>query len=132
MLLLLQRLDDDEQAAEAKEEKMARRNTRGIAAGMALSLVLTSAGCGNGGAAPGSEPGSETTVSIAAEETGDVKESESHEAGVSGTFEGSAQGFQGEVKVTLTLENGVLVAASAEGEEETPDNASGNGSSQFR
>ncbi len=121
MLLLLQRLDDDEQAAEAKEEKMARRNTRGIAAGMALSLVLTSAGCGNGGAAPGSEPGSETTVSIAAEETGDVKESESHEAGVSGTFEGSAQGFQGEVKVTLTLENGVLVAASAEGEEETPD-----------
>ena len=42
-------------------------------------------------------------------------------AGVSGVFEGSAQGFGGEVTVTLTLTDGALTGVSAVGGEETPD-----------
>ena len=39
--------------------------------------------------------------------------------GVNGTFEGEADGFGGTVKVTLTLENSVITAVSAEGANET-------------
>lgn len=41
--------------------------------------------------------------------------------GQSGQFEASAQGFNGQVTVTLTLENGALVQALAKGEGETPE-----------
>lgn len=41
--------------------------------------------------------------------------------GASGTFSGTAEGFHGEVKVTLTLENGEITDCVIEGEGETPN-----------
>ena len=40
--------------------------------------------------------------------------------GVSGTFTGEAQGMGGPVKVTITLEDGVLTDVQAVGDDETP------------
>lgn len=100
---------------------MTRKNMRRAAAGMALCLTLSSAGCGGSGSTPGDGQNGETTAVTAAETPADAEEQTNGEAGVSGTFEGTAQGFQGEIKVVLTLENGVLTAVTAEGPEETPD-----------
>ena len=100
---------------------MTRKNMRRAAAGMALCLTLSSAGCDSSGSTPGDGQNGETTAVTAAETPADAEEQTNGEAGVSGTFEGTAQGFQGEIKVVLTLENGVLTAVTAEGPEETPD-----------
>lgn len=100
---------------------MTRKNMRRAAAGMALCLTLSSAGCGSSGSTPGDGQNGETTAVTAEETPADAEEQTNGEAGVSGTFEGTAQGFQGEIKVVLTLENGVLTAVTAEGPEETPD-----------
>ena len=40
--------------------------------------------------------------------------------GVSGTFEGTAKGFGGDITVQLTLTDGVITAMTAEGASETP------------
>ena len=37
------------------------------------------------------------------------------------TYTGTAEGFAGEVSVTLEIEDGVLISAKAEGDGETPD-----------
>lgn len=42
-------------------------------------------------------------------------------AGVTGDFTGVAKGLGGDVTVTLTLEDGVIVACQAEGPNETAD-----------
>lgn len=76
-----------------------------------LALALTAAGC-----APASQP--ETTpVPTSSAPAAETPAPEAE--GVSGTFTGTAQGFGGEVSVTLTLENGVLAEVSAVGEGET-------------
>ena len=44
--------------------------------------------------------------------------------GVSGTFEGTAKGFGGDITVQLTLTDGVITAMTAEGASETPGSES--------
>jgi fumarate reductase flavoprotein subunit len=92
---------------------MVTRKQRVAAVAMALCLILPMAGCStqNGDVS--------ATVDNTVDNT--VTESTQEKTGVTGTFEGTAQGFQGEVKVTLTLENGVLTAVTATGEDETPE-----------
>jgi len=70
---------------------------------MALLLVVPLVGC---------------TAAEQTAETTPVAEAEATPA-VSGTYTASAQGFGGEVTVTLTIENGVLTAVDATGDKET-------------
>ena len=53
-------------------------------------------------------------------EAASTNEATEEAKGVSGTFEGEAQGMGGPVKVTITLEDGVLTDVKAVGDDETP------------
>lgn len=52
---------------------------------------------------------------------GTVQEGEKQTSGDSVTVSGTAQGFAGEVTVTLTMKDGVIEKATAEGPGESPD-----------
>lgn len=88
------------------------KKMRSTAAVMALCLALSAMGCGAPGNPSEEAPGTNATTE---------QETKTEAAGVSGTFEGIAEGFHGEVKVVLTLTDGALTAALAEGAGETPE-----------
>lgn len=105
---------------------MTRGKQRIMAAVLAAGLLLSAAGCSSPAAVETTAPATQDAGTAAAGESTEAaaqaaQETTASPSGVSGSFEGTAQGFGGEVKVTLTLENGVLTAVNAEGENETPD-----------
>ena len=105
---------------------MTRGRTRIMAVILAVGLTLTAVGCSSSsaGTQETTAAGTQGTAGTAAQEPATAAQepaTAAQEAGVSGSFEGTAQGFGGEVKVTLTLENGILTGVSAEGADETPD-----------
>ncbi|MCD8083641.1 MAG: FAD-dependent oxidoreductase [Clostridiales bacterium] len=92
---------------------MKKTGQRIAASLLAASMIASAAGCG-------ASSGSDSTQAAAVETTeGAVTAKES--AGVSGTFTGAAEGFGGEVTVTLTIEDGILTDVTAEGADETED-----------
>ena len=80
----------------------------------ALLMAATLAGCGST-----STPTATTAAETAATTATTAASTEA--TGITGEFEGTGKGFEGEVKVTLSVKDGVLESAAIAGDKETPN-----------
>ena len=86
----------------------------------ALLMAATLVGCGSSTTTPTTT--AQETTKAAAETTAAA---EATGAGVSGEFEGTGKGFEGDVTVKITVKDGALESATIVGDKETP-NVGGN------